>query len=66
MIDSKPSTMPLEIGLKLSSKEDPREVYVILYRYLVGSMIYLTYTRSKFNFVVNLIYRHMTTLKVMH
>eukprot|EP01018_Ginkgo_biloba_P015018 Gb_14660 [translate_table: standard] len=66
MEDCKPADTPMETGLKLTANEESKKVDETLYRQLVGTLIYLTYTRPDISFVVNFISRFMTAPKVSH
>ena len=52
----------MEKGLKLLAKSDSMTVNELVYRQLVGSLIYLTTTRSYLSFVVSFISRFMSVL----
>jgi hypothetical protein len=66
MLDCKISSTPMEKGLKLLAKTDSKAVNELVYRQLVGSLIYLTDTRLDLSFRVSFISRFMTTPKVEH
>lgn len=66
MEDCKPADTPMETGLKLTANEESKKVDETLYRQLVGSLIYLTYTRPNISFAVNFISRFITAPKVSH
>eukprot|EP01018_Ginkgo_biloba_P017747 Gb_30148 [translate_table: standard] len=66
MEDCKPADTPMETGLKLTANEESKKIDETLYRQLVESLIYLTYTKPDINFGVNFISRFMTAPKVSH
>ncbi|KAL8104868.1 hypothetical protein AgCh_028873 [Apium graveolens] len=66
MEDAKPSSTPVEVGLKLSMNDDSKFVDPTLYRSLVGSLMYLTATRPDITYGVSLISRFMEQPKKTH
>lgn len=66
MEDAKPSSTPVEVGLKLSEDDDSKFVDPTLYRSLVGSLMYLTATRPDITYGVSLISRFMEQPKRTH
>eukprot|EP00253_Pinus_taeda_P009525 PITA_09525 len=66
MQDCKPTTTPMEPGLKLSAQSSSPFVDETLFRQLVGSLIYLTATRPDISFAVSYISRFMSAPKVDH
>ncbi|XP_059073177.1 secreted RxLR effector protein 161-like [Cryptomeria japonica] len=66
MMNCKSAPTPIVTGLKL--RKDDKEAYVnsTLYKKLVGSLMYLTTTRSDIMFGVSLISRFMESPKVSH
>jgi len=66
MADCKSSSTPMEKGLKLSAKTDSKVVNELVYRQLVGNLIYLTTTRPDLSYVVSVISRFMTTPQEVH
>jgi hypothetical protein len=55
MQDCKPSLTPMEQNLKLSKFEGGELVDNTLYRQLIGSLIYLTNTRSDLSYAVSIL-----------
>nr|CAD1844300.1 unnamed protein product [Ananas comosus var. bracteatus] len=66
MADCKPVVTPIEIGLKLNKKGDGKLVNPIYFKQLVGSLRYLTATRSDITYGVGLISRYMEKPTQMH
>eukprot|EP00253_Pinus_taeda_P013227 PITA_13227 len=66
MQDCKPTTTPMEPGLKLSAQSSSLPVDETLFRQLVGSLIYLTATRPDISFAVSYISRFMAAPKTDH
>jgi hypothetical protein len=66
MADCKPSRAPIETSLKLSTEDDPRNVDETLYRQLVGSSIYLSFSMPELCFVVSCVSRVMSLASVAH
>ena len=66
MQDCKPTTTPMEPGLKLSAQSSSPLVDETLFRQLVGSLIYLTATRPDISFAVSYISRFMSAPKADH
>eukprot|EP00253_Pinus_taeda_P004535 PITA_04535 len=66
MQDCKPTTTPMEPGLKLSAQSSSPLVDETLFRELVGSLIYLTATRPDISFVVSYISCFMLAPKANH
>ncbi|XP_057719117.1 uncharacterized mitochondrial protein AtMg00810-like [Arachis stenosperma] len=63
MLDCNPTNTPMECGVKLSKeKEGVRKVDQILFRSLVRSLRYLTYTKLDILFSVRLVSRYMENL----
>ncbi|KAH9324919.1 hypothetical protein KI387_005097, partial [Taxus chinensis] len=52
-MDCTPIATPMENILQLSHSDPSPEVSATLYRQLIGSLIYLTYTRPDISFVVS-------------
>jgi len=52
-------TTPTEFGVKLTKDEEGKKVNSTLYKHIVGSLMYLTTTRSDIMFSVSLISRYM-------
>jgi len=59
MEDCKPVRIPLVVGSKLMNEDENPLCNVTLYRSLIGSLMYLTTTRSNIMFTVNLVVRFM-------
>jgi hypothetical protein len=59
-------TTPLEVGLKLYEHDDSKSVDITLYRQLVGSLIYLTTTRSNISSVDSMVSRSVSNPKQIH
>eukprot|EP00253_Pinus_taeda_P012151 PITA_12151 len=66
MQDCKPTTTPMELGLKLSAQSSSPLVDETLFRQLVGSLVYLTATRPDISFAVSYISRFMSTPNADH
>ncbi|MCO5611995.1 hypothetical protein L7F22_066256 [Adiantum nelumboides] len=66
MIRSKPVSTPMESTLKLTKDEHGVPYDATLYRQLIGSLIYLTITRSGTSFAVNTLAQYMQVPKVSH
>eukprot|EP00253_Pinus_taeda_P027844 PITA_27844 len=66
MQDCKPTTTPMQPGLKLSAQSSSPLVNETLFRQLVGSLIYLTATRPDISFAVSYISRFMSAPKADH
>jgi hypothetical protein len=62
LTDCNPALTPMEEGLKLSHDSTTEEVDVTQYRRLVGSLRYLTHTRSDLVFFVGYVSRFMQRL----
>jgi hypothetical protein len=60
MTDCKILSTPMEKGLKLSTKTNSKAVNELVYKQLVGSLIYLTSTRPDLSFAMSqcCTYRH--------
>jgi Reverse transcriptase (RNA-dependent DNA polymerase) len=61
-----PIATPMELGTKLSRYDEGDEVDANLYQNLVGSLRYLTCTRSDIMFVVGVASRYMESLMTSH
>ncbi|GAV61452.1 hypothetical protein CFOL_v3_04979 [Cephalotus follicularis] len=66
MEDATPISTPMDFGLKLSKESCEKEVDDTLYRSLVGSLMYLTATRSDLMFSISMISRFMECPKRSH
>jgi hypothetical protein len=64
--DCKILSTPMEKGLKLSAKTDSKAVNELVYRQLVGSLIYLTTTSPYLSYIVSFISRFMRVTKIEH
>jgi hypothetical protein len=59
MDDCNPISTPMQHNLKLTSKEGNEFEDATKYRWLVGSLIYITTTRPNISFVVGILSRFM-------
>jgi hypothetical protein len=66
MLSCKPTTTPLEFGLKLYGYDDSNPINGNLYHQLVGILMHLTTTRLDIPFAVNMVSRFMEEPKEMH
>ncbi|KAH9321895.1 hypothetical protein KI387_016534 [Taxus chinensis] len=66
MMDCTPIATPMENRLQLSRSDPSPEVSATLYRQLIGSLIYLTYTRPDISFAVSYLSRFMQEPKICH
>ena len=66
MMNCKPIVTPIAIGTKLSKDDDGSKVDPMLYKRLVGSLMYLTITRPNTMFAVSLISIFMESPKNTH
>jgi hypothetical protein len=66
MDDCKPAPSPFQSGVNLTSTCTSPEVDATLYRQLVGSLLYLTYTRPDLSFDVGLVSQYMQTPHESH
>ena len=66
MQNNKPSSTPTVMGLKLSNEDCSKVVNSILYKRMVGRLMYLTATRPDIMYAVSLISRFMETPKETH
>lgn len=66
MMNFKATPTPIVTGLKLSKDDKGEDVNPTLYKKLVGSLMYLTATRSDRMFAISLISRFMESPKVYH
>ena len=61
--DSKIVETPIEYNCHLNSHDDELLSDVTLYRYLVGSLIYLTITRPDISYAVHIVCQFMASLR---
>ena len=66
MMDCTPIATPMEARLQLSRSDPSPPVNATLYRQLIGSLIYLTYTRPDISFVVSYLSCFMQEPKICH
>ena len=66
MLNCKPVVTPIATGIKLNKEDDGSKVDPMMYKRLVGSLMYLTTTRPDIMFAVSLISRFMETPKSTH
>ncbi|KAA3481429.1 cysteine-rich receptor-like protein kinase 5 [Gossypium australe] len=66
MLNSKPTTTPVVVGVKLSSQEDHEEVCESTYRSLIDCLLYFTATRPDIMFTVSLLSRFMHCCNIQH
>jgi hypothetical protein len=66
MEDNKPMSTPMVIGCKLSLEDDSPKVDQMMYRSMVGSLLYSTTTRPDIMQVVGLVGRFQSTPKENH
>jgi Reverse transcriptase (RNA-dependent DNA polymerase) len=66
MDECNPVNTPVESGTKLSRNDEGNAVDATLYRNLVGSLCYLTCTRSDIAYGVGLVSRYMEEPKMTH
>ena len=62
----KPAETPIALGTKLTKNGDEPVVNNTLYKQMVGSLMYLTTTRTDLMYVVSLISRFMESPKDSH
>jgi hypothetical protein len=61
MTGCKPISIPLEQNVKLSADEEDLAEDAIMYRHIVGSLIYMTITRPNLNYAVGVVSLFMQT-----
>jgi hypothetical protein len=66
MTGCKPISIPLEQNVKLSADERDLVEDTIMYRRIVGSLIYMTITRPDLNYVVGVVSQFMQTPQKPH
>ena len=66
MEDCKPAPSPFQSGVKLSATCTFPEVDATLYRWLVGSLLYLTHSHADLSFSIGHVARYMQTPHESH
>ena len=66
MNDCKPISTPMECGVKLSKHDKGEDIDPTFSKSLVGSLRYLTCTRTNILYVVELVSRYMENPKTTH
>lgn len=66
MEDCKPMSIPVETSLKLSHHDPSPQVNATFYHQLIGSLIYLTYTKPNISYAFSYLSRFMQEPKVVH
>ena len=66
MTDCKAMTTPMKKNMKLLNADTSKVVNATLYRYIIGSLIYLTNTRPNICFTVNTLSQYMMNPKHIH
>jgi hypothetical protein len=66
MTGYKPISIPLEQNVKLSADEGDLVEDTIMYRRIVGSLIYMTTTRLDLNYVIGVVSQFMQTPRKPH
>lgn len=66
MDDCKPFGTPAELSLKLCKDKGGKEVDSTFYKQIIGSLMYLTFTRPDIMYVVSLVSRYMEKPTEMH
>jgi hypothetical protein len=66
MEDCKPMTTPMIIYLEKLNSSDSDKVNPIIYRQLIGCLMYLTNTRSDICFALNTLSQHMVDPRKIH
>ena len=66
MEDSKPGSMPMVIGLKLSKNDDLGEVNQTLYRSMIGKLQYVLHSRPDIALSIGIIAKFSTNLRENH
>jgi len=66
MMSYKPISIPLEQNVKLSPDEGDLVEDTIMYRRIVGNLIYMTITRPYLNYVVGVVSQFMQTPRKPH
>ena len=66
LLGCKPVKTPIESNLKLSKEEGELLTDPMMYRRLIGKLLYLTITRPNLSFVVNRLSHFMTSPRQLH
>ena len=66
MQDCKPFSTPIYTGVKLDKEEDSEKVDDRMYRSFIGSLLYVTTSRSDILFVVSFLSRSMHSPRDTH
>jgi hypothetical protein len=66
MTRCKPISIPLEQNVKLSADEGDLVEDTIMYRHIMGSLIYMTITRPNVNYAVRVVSQFMQTPRKPH
>jgi hypothetical protein len=66
MTGCKPISIPLEQNVKLSANEGDFVEDTIMYRRIVGSLIYITITRPDLSYVIGMVSQFMQTPQKPH
>jgi hypothetical protein len=66
MLDCKPISTPMDSNVRLQEDEGKELEDVTMYRQLVGSLIYLTLTRTNISNLVGVVSRYMSDPKKPH
>jgi hypothetical protein len=66
MMDCKVIPTPTVTNLKLLSDTYSEIVDATMYRHVIGSLMYLTYTRQDICFVVNTLSQYMVESRIVH
>ena len=66
MLDCKAMTTPMTTSLKLLNDDTSEVVDAMLYRQIIGSLMYLTNTRTHICFLVNTLSQYMVNPKHIH
>ena len=66
MMDCKAMATPMASNLKLLSDASSESVEAMMYSQMIGSLMYLTNTRSDIFFSMNTLNRFLTDLRLVH
>jgi hypothetical protein len=66
MTGCKPISIPLEQNVKLSANEGDLVEDIIMYRCIVGSLIYMTITGLNLNYTIGMVSQFMQTPRKPH